>query len=113
MKKETILKIITILLITILLGTITTNVYAADGAGSFFDDITGDVDQSGTTTQQPTTPSEGDTQTPPAQDTNTNNYDTNLPHAGAAENTVMIIAVLALGIVAVCAYRKMKYYNNI
>ena len=48
--------------------------------------------------------------------TNTNkntNYNTNLPKAGLAENTVFGVAMVALAVVAVYAYRKVKYYKNI
>lgn len=42
-----------------------------------------------------------------------NNANTNLPNTGIAENTMLVVAVLALGIIAIYAYRKIKYYKNI
>lgn len=44
---------------------------------------------------------------------NTNNANINLPNTGIAENTMLVVAVLALGIIAIYAYGKIKYYKNI
>ena len=43
----------------------------------------------------------------------TNNYNTNLPHTGIAENTMLGVALTVLVIIAIYAYRKVKYYTNI
>ena len=44
---------------------------------------------------------------------NTNNYNTNLPKAGAAENKMLGVAFTVLAITAVYAYKKVKEYKNI
>ena len=44
---------------------------------------------------------------------NTNNYNTNLPKAGAAENKMLGVAFTVLAITAVYAYKKVNQYKNI
>ena len=45
--------------------------------------------------------------------TNTNNYNTNLPKAGAPENAILGVVMTVLVVVAVFAYRKVNQYKNI
>ncbi len=42
-----------------------------------------------------------------------NNANTNLPNTGIAENTMLIVAVIILGSIAIYAYTRIKYYKNI
>ena len=45
--------------------------------------------------------------------TNANNYNTNLPKAGAPENAILGVVMTVLVVVAVFAYRKVNQYKNI
>lgn len=118
MKKEKLLKIISIVTIVAMLLVMATNVFAAD---DIFDDVTDDglIDLNGGTS---TTPSGNtntnintntNTNTNTNVNTNTNNYNTNLPNTGVAENTTIGVAITVLAIVSVFAYRKVKYYKDI
>lgn len=45
--------------------------------------------------------------------TSTNNYNTNLPKAGLEDNTLLVAGITILAVIAICAYRKFKYYRNV
>ena len=51
-------------------------------------------------TNEPTTPS-------------TNNNNESLPQAGLVEDTIMVVAIIALGTIAIYSYKKTNQYNNI
>ena len=106
-QKEVIVKMLVVMIVGIMLIVMSTNVFAATGTGRFWDDVTNDVDQN--LTADPVEPEPE----APVVETNTNNYNTNIPDAGATENTIVGIAVISLSIVAIFAYSKMKYYKNI
>ena len=138
MKKEKVLKLVIVMAISIALIAMSTQVFAltsedlfsgsqtgtgdgtSTGTGNSSDDgdyldITGTVNP-GTTTPAPSTPTPS-TNTPttntPSGNTNGNNYNTNIPHAGATENTIIGVVAVALVITAVFAYRKFNEYKNI
>lgn len=106
MKKEKLLKsILTMVVSLAVIATMSGKAFALTSDSINMDDLTGT--ESGTSTGTGTGTSTG---------TNTNkntNYNTNLPKAGLAENTVFGVAMVALAVVAVYAYRKVKYYKNI
>ena len=45
--------------------------------------------------------------------TETNNYNTNLPKAGASENKILGIGIVILAILAIYTYKKINQYKNI
>ena len=53
------------------------------------------------------------TTTNTSTNTNANNYNTNLPKAGAPENAILGVVMTVLVVVAVFAYRKVNQYKNI
>lgn len=99
MKKEKILKMAVVLIISAVLFAMSTNVFAADV--DFFEDTTNQLNTTNTTNTVNT------------NTTNTNNYNTNLPKAGAPANTMVGIAITVLAVVAVFAYKKVNQYKNI
>ena len=129
MKKTKILKAIIILIMGTVLFSMTTRVFALDDSDSelnFYEDQsdlldTTDEDDTNTSTNTNTnTNTSTNTNTnintntnTDATTTNTNNYNTNLPKAGAPENTMMAVVVTLLAIIAVYAYKKVREYKNI
>lgn len=120
MKKETMFKIITVLMTGVILFTMSTNVFALEDDDTnldFFEDTTDQLEPQPeqqpepTPEQQPEPQPEVNTNTQP--ETNTNNYDTNLPEAGLAEDTMMVISIVLLVGTAVFAYKKVNDYKNI
>ena len=117
MKNGKLLKIALVLIMTIALLVMATNVFAADG------DYTLDL----TNTLNTNTGNTGNTNTPvtntPTTNTNTptynttvptaNNTNTNLPSAGLAEDTMLFVVLTVLVVTAIYAYRKFKYYKSI
>lgn len=126
MKRTKILKAVIILIMGIVLFTMATKVFALDDSDSelnFYVDQsnlldTNDVDDEDTNTSTSTS-TNTNTNTNTSTNINTNtttnvsNYNTNLPKAGAPENTMMGVAVTILGITAVYAYKKIREYKNI
>ena len=124
MKKETILKIIVVLILGVTLLAMSTRVFAAvgdsDGLMDLYDDTTNQLNTTNTnntntnTNQLNTNTLNMNTNTNITNTTlNTNNYNTNLPKAGAAENKMLGVAFTVLAITAVYAYKKVKEYKNI
>ena len=142
MKKERILKTIVVLIIGAVLFAMTTNVFAAD-VDFFEDTTnqlntvntntdnttntatnntaTNTVNTTNTTTNTNTNTNTNTVNTTNTTSTvntttttaNTNNYNTNLPKAGAPENTMVGVAITVLAVVAVFAYKKINQYKNI
>ena len=123
MKKEKILKMAVVLIISAVLFAMSTNVFAADV--DFFEDTTNQLNTTNTTNNTTntvnTTNTNSNTNTVNTTNTtntentttNANNYNTNLPKAGAPENTMVGIAITVLAIVAIFAYKKVNQYKNI
>ena len=125
MKKEKVLKVILVLVIGVILFAMSTNAYAVE------DDIYLDIQNTlptntntGTTntnTNTGTTNTNLSGTTTNTGTTNTNlsgtnsnvDYSTNLPEAGLAENTLLVVGVTVLVIVAIVAYKKVNEYKNI
>ena len=109
MKKEKLLKLVLAIIMGVILIVMSTNVLALSD-DDFYLDLTNTVN----TNTPDTTPTPA-----PTPDTNTNintnaeNYNTNLPKAGIAENTMAGVVVTILAILSVYAYRKIKYYKDI
>ena len=106
MKKEKLLKLVMVLIMGIVLLASSVNVFALededDGLG-FWQDLDNPTETTDTT----------DTTEPQPEDETTNNYDTDLPEAGVAENTFAGVAIIVLTITAVYAYKKVNEYKNI
>ena len=131
MRKEKILKIVVVLIMGIVLFAMSTNVFAladSDSGIDFFEDQSNQLNtntNTNTSTNFVDTTNELNTNTSTNTNTNTNtntstnvntnanNYNTNLPKAGAPENTMMGIVVTVLAITAIYAYKKVKEYKNI
>ena len=128
MKKERMLKTIVVLIIGTVLFAMTTNVFAADV--DFFEDTTNQLNTVNTNTDNTINTATNNTATNTNINTvnttnttskvntttttaNTNNYNTNLPKAGAPENTMVGVAITVLAVVAVFAYKKINQYKNI
>ena len=111
MENGKLLKITLVLIMTITLLVMATNVFAADGDYTL--DLTNTVNTNipTTNTNTPTT----NTNTPTYNTTvpTTNNTNTSLPSTGIAENTMLIVALVVLTITAIYAYSKFKYYKSI
>ena len=137
MKKEKILKLMVVLTIGTILVAMTSNVFAADSSSGidFFQDQTNQLNTTTNTntntntnanTNSNTTNTATNNTTNTTNTTNTstnvnttntttnaNNYNTNLPKAGAPENTMVGIVITVLAIVAIFAYKKVNQYKNI
>lgn len=135
MKKEKILKLMVVLTIGTILVAMTSNVFAADSSSGidFFEDQTNQLNTTTNTntntnanTNSNTTNTATNNTTNTTNTTNTstnvnttntttnaNNYNTNLPKAGAPENTMVGIVITVLAIVAIFAYKKVNQYKNI
>lgn len=137
MKKEKILKLMVVLTIGTILVAMTSNVFAADSSSGidFFEDQTNQLNtttntntntntNANTNSNTTNTATNNTTNTTNTTDTSTNvnttntttnanNYNTNLPKAGAPENTMVGIVITVLAIVAIFAYKKVNQYKNI
>lgn len=119
MKKETILKIMTLLIMGVVLFTMSTSVFALED-DDFYLDITDSVNTNTGTNTGTDTNTDTNTGVDTNLDTNTGtntdqkvDYNTELPEAGLAENTIMGIAIVLLAGVAVITSKKVKEYKNI
>ena len=113
MKNGKLLKIALVLIMTIALLVMATNVFAADGDYTL--DLTNTVNTNTNTPSTNTNTPVANTNTPAYNTTvpTANNTNTNLPSAGLAENTIMFVVLTILAITAIYAYRKFKYYKSI
>ena len=82
----------------------------ADGE---YTDTTNDLNTTTNTNTNTSINTNVNTNTTSKSNTNTSNYNTSLPKAGAPENTLMGVAITVLTITAVYAYKKIKDYKNI
>ena len=124
MKKGTMLKLITVLITGVILFVMSTNVFALSDSDTnldFFEDTTDQLDTNTTVEPEPEVNTntnvepepEVNINTQPETNTQTNNYNTNLPEAGLAEDTMMGISITLLVVAAVFAYKKVNDYKNI
>jgi len=109
MRRETILKIALVLTMGVLLFTMPAKVFA-EGVDinnpNFWDDQGGLNDLP--TDPEPTDPEPTTPTTPETEKT-----EEKLPDAGLAEDTIMVISIVALIAMATFAYRKVNEYSNI
>ena len=109
MKEKMITKIILVLIMSVILMAMPINIFATSGG---LLDLEGFEDQSGdikTDQPQGQEPAPETTQTPAPQP----EKEESLPKAGLVEDTMMVVAVITLGAIAIFANKKVKEYNNI
>ena len=117
MRKEKVLKIMSIIIMGTLLFAMATNVFALSDDDLYLD-LSNTVNNTNTDTSTNTnTNVNTNTNTNVNTGLNTNvtntSYNTNLPHAGVKENTMLGVGITILAISSVYAYRKFKYYKDI
>lgn len=116
MKKSNLVKVVSILIISVMVMIFSTNVFAADNTNGFTQ-LT--LDGSNTAANNTNTNNTNNTNT---NNTNTNSNkvnntsiynNTNLPKTGVASSIPVAMLVVVFGISAVYAYKKIKAYRNI
>ena len=116
MKEKMISKIILILIMSVMLVAIPMNTFAtADGVTDLDEFLEGSYEEQKTETEEDKNKDEAQKPNPtptPAPESTPKQEET-LPKAGLAEDTMMVIAVIALGTIAIFANKKVKEYNNI
>lgn len=129
MRKTNLIKIVSVLLITLLVGIYASNVYAAEEGEDIFDSLQGSMNESNNATETPAaqeqTPATTENQNKDQnkeenKEANTSIYNNttnttkeNLPNTGL-ENTLPIVALITVaGISAIFAYKKVREYSNI
>ena len=120
MKKEKLVKLLFIVIMISILLAMSINVFAATTLDeNDVIDITNSVVTNNTNNNYANTGinlntgTTGNTYNTNINTNIANNANTNLPHTGIAENTLLIISIMVLGIVAIYAYTRIKYYKNI
>lgn len=120
MKKSILIKVFSILLISMMVMMFNTNVFAANNTNGF-DDLTNTLNKNNTnsnnTNVNNTNTNRTNTNTN-ANNTNKNNNssiynNTNLPKTGIEDSIPVAMLVVVFGISAVYAYKKIKEYRNI
>ena len=114
MKKEKLVKILlTTIMMVVLLG-MSINVFAATTLDeNDVIDITNSVVTNNTNTGVSLNTNTGNTYNTNINTNIGNVNNTNLPYTGIAENTMLVVSVIVLGIIAIYAYGKIKYYKDI
>lgn len=116
MKKSNLIKLFSILLISVMVMTFTTNVLAADNNTNAVD-LTSTLTGNNTNNTNTNNTNTNNTNTNTNNTNNTNNSsiynNTNLPKTGIEDSIPVAILVVVFGISAVYAYRKIKEYRNI
>lgn len=125
MKKSNLIKLFSILLISVMVMMFSTNVLAADNDTNGFSDLTNTINNTNTDNANNTNTNNANTNTNNTN-TNTNNTNntnktnnssvynnTNLPSTGIEDSIPVALLVVVFGISAVYAYKKIKEYRNI
>lgn len=131
MKKERMLKIVLVLIMSVTLLIMSTKVFAlsdddlyldfSNSVNSTTNTDTGNTNSGSVSLNTSNTSNTSNTYnstnltntTNSSTNTNTGNYNTNLPHAGIEDHPLLIVGIVGLGIVAVYTYTRIKYYKNI
>lgn len=124
MKKTNLVKIISILLISVVVMSLATAVYAANENDTGYNDLTNTLTNgstNNTNTNSNNTANNTNVTNNTANNTNkTNNTNnssiynsTNLPKTGIGDSIPVAMLVVIFGISAVYAYKKIKEYKNI
>ena len=118
MKKSNLIKLFSILLITVMVMTFCTSVLAADNDNGGYTQLTlNNTNTNNTNTNTNTNTNNTNTNTNTNRTNNTNNTsiynNTNLPKTGIEDSIPVAMLVVVFGISAVYAYKKIKDYRNI
>lgn len=111
MVKEKLLKIMLVIIMGVALIGMATNVFALTD-----DDLYLDLNAPGDTNTNTDLNTNTNTNINTSLNTTNNttsNYNTNLPKAGVAENTILGVGITLLAISSIYAYRKVKDYKDI
>lgn len=125
MKKSNLIKVVTILLISVMVIAFATVVNAAENEAGF-KDLTDTLTNTENTANDTNTSNTTNSTNKSANNTNTNNVsnntnkssvynntNTNLPKTGIEDSIPVAMLVVVLGISAVYAYKKVNDYKNI
>lgn len=120
MKKSNLIKLFSILLISVMVVMFSTNVFAANNTNDFSDitNTIGNSNSNNTNTNNTNTNTNNTNRTNNTNNTNTTNNtsmynNTNLPKTGIEDSIPVAMLVVVFGISAVYAYKKVKEYRNI
>ena len=121
MKKTNLIKIVSVLLITLIVGMYVSNVYATTEGEDIFDSLQGSMNESDTSKKEETKKEETPKVEQPKKEENTsiyNNTTTNnekeaLPKTGLEDTIPMIGLISVAGISAIFAFKKVREYSNI
>ena len=128
MKKERMLKIVLVLIMSVTLLIMSTKVFALSDDDLYLDfsnsvnsatntdtgnTNSGSVNLNTSNTSSTYNSTNLTNTTDSTTKNNTGNYNTNLPHAGIEDHPLLIVGIVGLGIVAVYTYTRIKYYKNI
>ena len=122
MKKSNLIKLFSILLISVIVMTFSTNVLAANNTNDF-SDLTNTINTTANNTNINTNSANTNNTNTNTNTNATNNVNktnnssiynnTNLPKTGIEDSIPVAMLVVIFGISAVYAYRKIKEYRNI
>lgn len=128
MKKERMLKVVLVLIMSVTLLIMSTKVFALSDDDLYLDfsnsvnsatntdtgnTNSGSVNLNTSNTSSTYNSTNLTNTTDSTTKNNTGNYNTNLPHAGIEDHPLLIVGIVGLGIVAVYTYTRIKYYKNI
>ena len=128
MKKERMLKVVLVLIMSVTLLIMSTKVFALSDDDLYLDfsnsvnsatntdtgnTNSGSVNLNTSNTSSTYNSTNLTNTTDSTTKNNTGNYNTNLPHAGIEDHPLLIVGIVGLGIVAVYTYTIIKYYKNI
>ena len=117
MKKSNLIKVVSILLISVMVMLFTTTVNAADNTG--FNDLTSTLTNTNSANNTNNTNATNNTSNNITNNTTNNTYNssiynnTNLPKTGISDSIPVAMLVVVFGISAVYAYKKISEYKNI
>ncbi len=113
MKKSNLVKVVSILIISVMVMIFSTNVFAADNTNGFTQ-LTLDGSNTAANNTNTNNTNTNNTNTNSNKVNNTSIYNnTNLPKTGVASSIPVAMLVVVFGISAVYAYKKIKDYRNI
>lgn len=122
MKKSNLIKLFSILVISVIVMMFSTNVLAVNTTNDF-SDLTGTIGNNTTNNANTNNANTNNTNTNTNTNTNRDNVNktnnssmytnTNLPKTGIEDSIPVAILVVVFGISAVYAYKKIKEYKNI
>lgn len=118
MKKETMLKTILVLMMSVVLLAMPVSVLAATSNSAledFWEDQGGlnEIQPEQQPQTQPEPEKQPESQPQPEKQPEQQKPNTDIPKAGLVEDTMIVVAITILGIATVYAYKKVNEYKNI